>query len=236
MNRTLRAITALAAALVVALAAAPASAEPSLRSERVFFHCGTTRVQALDYVQDDAPATWNVKVPTASVQDGAGCGQLDTTLTGTTKMTPYDATFSGTFTGNLQELTVSLFSIPVDGYSFVTDPGPQDIEVRMAIDGKDAVGTDTTGAVLTITPVPTNGGATWIHQFTVTGIGLDGEAGSGEAQHKIDLMVGIYPIDAFEGWVWDTKEVPAGILFNPPSRVPTMVTATPPAPDSEPES
>src|SRR5687768_5213273 len=105
-------LTALAALLipVVPAHATHGDIHPTFKQEQVYFHCtGDLKVQ-----NNDSPIQFSPTAPTESVEDGSGCGVVDPGFLINTAPTggPGDPAFSGTFTGNLKNMTVTMYMAP----------------------------------------------------------------------------------------------------------------------------
>ena len=220
----------LGALLALALVAAPAAAEdetfvPNLRTEQVWFHCeGDTKVH--DSVSNGAIG-WDTTAPTQSVTAGAGCGTVDNPLQGNNQVSVQDSHFGGYYDGNLDTMTVELHNIYVGA---ARAQGPLTFNIRLAVDGTPVLGAG--GKEVTVTPVRSATGASEMVRFTIAGIGLIDELSNFE--HDVLMTVtggGIatttpaFPVrDTLSGWVYDTTEVPAGIVFNPATAEAVVVT------------
>lgn len=216
-------------AMAVTTASATAVASPTFNQQQVWFNCDgqqTKVVNANNAALGGQVPGWDTSAPTASVSGGAGCGQLDPAfLIATVEDTAVaDGAWSGTFTGNLSSLTVELHSI----YAGTARAGTKfGIIPRLYVDGQPLTFDK---ANLDVTPVRSSTGASEKITFSLTGLKLtedlnkDGipDPGSGTKQRKITLQVANRYIDgnAVGAWVWDTTEVPSGIVFNPPSAEP----------------
>lgn len=211
----------LALAVVAAVAvASPASAVPTLRTERTYFHCaGTNKVQNVE----TAVPSWNTTAPTQSVQAGAGCGRYNNLLDlGATPMDD-ETTWTGTFTGNLDTMTAELHNIHVSSYrALATMP----LTVQLTIND-EVYYTHDVAAPVNVPRTASSTGASDKLLISFAGIGLNLEEGDGAAVHTISLKVGEYN-EIQSAWVWDTTEVPAGITFNPPTLTGKVLQATPP--------
>lgn len=227
-----------AAALALAGLAAPALAVdpivPTFAAQKTFFHCaGTTKVSNVGLVEGALPS-WNTTAPAASVQSGAGCGYAATgPLSGTSQKTIYDATFEGTFTGNLDAMTVRLHDINV-GPSRSTKTAT--VTARLTIDGHSLYGMNGANSkAVTLTNVPlvaSSTGATSEIVFSLSKLGFKFEDGNGTEQHTVLLTVDVSS-DVVSGIVMDTTEVPSGIDFNPATLSGSVAPATDPAPKPE---
>lgn len=194
------------------LLASIAVADAEYTTQRVYFECdGTTKVDNVNQRLGDDTPTWSTTAPTESVQAGAGCGAADTGFAATAGPAAVgeDATWSGTFTGNLD-------TIRIEGH-VLANPGTQlcgGVTVRgsVTIDG-----TTVSFSALEATTATSSTGASASVQFAVTGIDLvDAQDGPGTVAHDISLTVGgnFVDCDNVLEWVWGTTEVPAGLEFN----------------------
>lgn len=215
----------LAVALLLAGLAPGASAAPiEKRTERVYFHCtGTNKVQNVEA----AEPSWNTTAPTASVQSGAGCGHYSNLLT--LGGTPLDeAAWAGTFTGNLDTMTVELYNIHA---SSDRAAATMKLSVLVEIDGHPAF-THPVATPITAPRTATSTGAADKIVFSLRGIGLAREEGVGTAPHQVRLTIGEYN-ETQSAWVWDTTEVPAGVTFNPTGALQGRVLDATPFPAAE---
>ena len=216
MRRTTRLLLVLALA---SLSALPANAEivPTLRSEQVYFHCsGDTKLANATYADSSVVPTWDTTAPTGSVTGGAGCGWADVSpLRNTQSEGLADGVWKGYFTGNLDSLTVQVHAIGVG-------PGRagsnQTVRATLFIDGESVFGTDASGNAgrrdVVMKPVVSSTQASALYEFTITGLGLLTEDGEGTLEREIALTLATASEPA-QGWVYDTTEVPSGIVFNP---------------------
>lgn len=207
----------LVAVLMLLAVAMPASADhigihPTVRNERVFFHCAdAVKLQNAAFAQGNVPG-WNRTAPTQSVQAGAGCGYYENAggaYLGPNRTT-LDSEWEGTFTGNVDSITVELHNIHV---SAARAGGPFLARVTLLIDGKEVFNGPETGD-LRITPVPSATRLSEKMTFTLTKIGLLTEDGDGEQVRRFRLVMRSLSEEQ-SAWVWDTTEVPAGLTFNP---------------------
>lgn len=221
-------------------AAADTSVLPTFRAEDNYFHCtGQFKVENLNNAADDTtPATWNTTKPTKSVTDGEGCGALD--VAAVREAGNVDAYFSGTFTGNIRDLTIHLYSFILSQARAPSTPLTVKV-ARLDVDGETYV----TNTAVNVTPTITNMGATESVDLSVTGLGfanpiydangnlvdvekggLATEDGDGTTQHQIVFYIDSDPNQTNTFWVWDTSEVPAGITFNPGQLAAAKIPAT----------
>lgn len=197
--------TAVLIAGVVASLAAPASAQlplpPTLRTEKVYFHCaGATKLQNISLVQSQKPS-WNTTAPTQSLQQGAGCLYYDNILSGGINGNA-DAIWAGTFTGNLDHFNAELHRVG-DGVTI-----PDTVVVTLTIDGVVRYDGDVAAARTT------GSGNSHVLSFGFKNINLDREPGDGTTEHTIELVVASYN-ETQSGWVFDASDAAAGLLINP---------------------
>lgn len=244
-----RPITMFAVAALLLGLAAPVSAthgiDPTFRTEDVYFKCrNTTKVYQVDWLANlgnsSTYAPWEAEPPEESVADGAGCGALD--VGGVTNLF-YSPVFHGSFEGNLRDMTVQLHHLL---FGHTRSSGPQELAVHLEIDGVAVFppGAGAGGRVM-VEPVEGNSGATELFEFSITNLGFaedvldeDGnvvavehgglarEDGDGTRSYEILLMVGGATYPRPGAWVWDTTEVPSGIVFNAEELADATVAAT----------
>lgn len=217
----------------VALAVAPAGATeheewvPNLVLDQVWFACGESKVTP-DNASGNA-AAWDRAAPEQSVTDGAGCGTIDSPFMQTAQPNIYDATWRGTFTGNLDTLNVELHNIYV-GPGRAT--GRLVTSVRLFVDGEPLF--PELGEEVAIPAVRSSTGLSEMIRFSITNIGFVAETEN--VEHEVTLMMhggatqnrGPTLTDTLSGWVWDTTEVPSGITFNPEALHETVLQGTRP--------
>jgi hypothetical protein len=223
---------------LVVLTAQPASAgplDPQFRSERVYFHCanGPTRVGNVNLQAGSIP-TWNTTAP-ASITTGAGCSTADANgvlIVVEPQENPTDGVWKGTFTGNLNTLTVHAHCFMCVGTARTDGAGT--LGVRLAIDGEAITGDGT--ASHDVTAVEDNSGVTQLYQFSVTDIGFVepntdtngdgiGDNPFGQQQHDITLTIEGYDAatNTFGQWVYGNSEADSGITFNPATLAATRI-------------
>jgi hypothetical protein len=161
------------------------------------------------------------------VQSGAGCGSVD--LGGVTNPV-YGPVFRATFTGNLRDFTVQLHHLVL---SQVREGPALSIRVYADIDGIPPFPEGPQGGrAVTVAPVRSSTGASELFEFTVTDVGADDgsgaayEDGDGLDEHELTVYVGLTEYPQPGAWVWDTTQVPSGIVFNPAT--PASVAANKP--------
>jgi hypothetical protein len=237
-------LSLVAAGLVLVLAG-PASAthggiHPTFRNETVYFHCtGPTKISNLNNINAQGQA-WDTNAPTQSVQQGAGCGAIDFGAVRNAGLV--DGYFKGKFTGNLRDLTLRVHNLLL-GRARNTPQLTVKIS-ELEIDGALVVDNLTAN----VTPVVSSTGASELVELSITGIGsatevkdangnvidvqtsgLATEDGDGTTVHDITIYLDTDPNQQQSAWVWDTTEVPSGIVFNPPTLAAAQIAATPPA-------
>ncbi len=248
LTRSFASLVALLALATPALAG-HGGIHPTFRGENVFFHCtGPTKVQNVNHQLGSGAPGWNTTAPTQSYTQGAGCGTLDNFLYVEESPSIYDASFGGTFTGNLRNLTVRLHNL-VLGRARTAETTP--LAIRLLIDGQHYIasaGAQPYGSMVEVKPVPSSTGATELLEFSITGLGsateikdaqgnvtdvktpgLASEDGAGTAQHEVLLIVTPFYTPYNNAFVWDATEIASGITFNPPTLAAARLAATLPS-------
>lgn len=227
---------------------------PRFRSQTVYFHCnGETPLYQTNWLaalgDESVFVPWSTEPPPGSVTDGNGCGGLDW---GGTTNPVYDPVYRGTFNGNLRDMTIRLYNFVANA---TRTTATDQLRLYAEIDGIPLFPPGTgpsNGRTVTVTPVSGNSGLTDSYEFSITNIGfaeevLDAsgnvidvntggaalEDGNGEMEHVITLYIGRHgtgfgqdPAGHKAGfWVWDTTEVPSGIVFNPSALAEATVAA-----------
>lgn len=219
-----RVIRLLAIPVLASVTAVPAMAEgaafvPNLRNEQTWFACGADKVDNVRRQEAKPVPTWDTTAPTQSVRDGAGCASVDSPFTQSASDNIYDTTFEGTFTGNLDTLTVEAHSIYVGP---ARNGGAMTVGVRLLVDGEAVViSPDGISRLVQVTPVPSSTRLSERVRLSITDIGFVAE--TEDAEHIVTLLLhngqtlstGPTVTDMAGAWVWDTTEVPSGITFNP---------------------
>lgn len=188
----------------------------------VWFHDAGTKVDNLDNAQGTF-ATWDTTPPATSVTGGAGGGALATSASHQNG-TPFDEresfTAAGTVDGALDAVAVELYLFPPAGMAAQETTFRVDAELE--VDGVQlAAINDRT------VPMETAGDAVQRIRFSFTGLAdlieqyhdfdLVNALGT---QHEVKLTVhgtGIGTNGAV--FVYDTTEVPAGMVLNPPAEL-----------------
>jgi hypothetical protein len=226
---------ALAAALAVAAVALPAAADdgdeegqicyqtevdedgeptgPVFCTLETWFHRAETHAGNLGATDAGGFPSWSTEEPSDSVSTGAGGGYLGN---GTFWQTQgdddptYAPTFEGSFTGNIDNLDVTM-------YLFA--PGRQDeadilMGVKLVVNGQEVGWIDQANL-----PLQPGGDAVLVTGFRLTRVhdameAFGVETGE-EAEHDIRLQVVPYAIATTTAiLVYDTSEVPSGMVFN----------------------
>jgi hypothetical protein len=196
---------------------------PTFAQQRVYFHCnGTTKAGNINYAAQSTMPGWNTTAPAASVTSGAGCGTADPGVVGAgaESQNLHDAAWQGTFTGNIQAITVEAHTIYVgSARGGVTNFG---LAPKLFVDGSEV---SLSAAFLTMRPVPSATAASEKVLFSISGLNIvddaDGDGiadpGPGTTEHTVTLQLAGYYFNStlLNAWVYDTTEVPAGITFNP---------------------
>ena len=227
---------------------------PTFKTSNAYIHCtGSTKISQATWLEGilnggTGHNMWNATPPSQSVTAGAGCGGLDW---GGTTNPLYDTGFEGYFTGNLRDVTVRLYSLPIDPRA----TGPQQLRLNGWIDGVPIFppgAQPNNGRVVTVTPVRSSTAASDLWEFSITNLGyaidifdeegnlVDVETGGmaledadGVTEHNMVLYVGLHGTAFGQdpnghkvgAWVWDTTEVPSGLVFNPPTLAAAKVAA-----------
>ena len=215
----------IAAFFAVLLVAGPASAshtatgepfQPVYTESSVYLHCsGAAKANNAHAAAESKIVSWDATKPTASYTSGAGCGTADTFLGGTSNQNPlYDFPMRGTFTGNLNNMTIRLWAIEASGSRALNE---FTVDLHLEIDGVPVLtrNADGTGTPAHATPVASSTGLTRLYEVTVSDIGF-----SSEEDHEMahDVALTVYPkyVDGsgVVAWVYDASEIDSGLIFN----------------------
>lgn len=188
----------------------------------VWFHGAGLPADNLDNAQGTF-AAWDTTPPAASVTEGAGNGVLaNSTLH--QQSSPFDERESfvaaGTFDGAIEDLVVELYLFTPG--TNVDDPqnpvvrGDYSVDAQLSVDGF-AVKT-LADHVVTLEPA---GDAVQRITFAFRGLSDTIElVGDLEATHDVEVRVhGTAIVSDAAIIVYDTTEVPAGMVFNPPAEL-----------------
>jgi hypothetical protein len=188
---------------------------PEFCTQQVWFHRAETPVGNLAGFGAGSNPTFDTTAPAASVAGGAGGGYA---ANGTPRQlngesnTQVAPRFEGTFTGNLDNLAVTLFLFaPAKqmGSTFSTSGD-------LVVDGVEVGRFDQVEV-----PLTAGGQAARKIDFVLTGVSQAmadlGVATGPDVEHKVELFVSPYPLaTTTAAFVYDTTEVPSGMTFNVP--------------------
>jgi hypothetical protein len=259
--------TVVAIAMTVVIAASPALAShggkhPTFKTSSVYFRCaGPTPAQNVNRYSAVVPllglgsvySGWNATAPSGSLQSGKGCLMAEP---GYISNETYDVAFRGSFTGNLQSVTVRIHQALLGS---ARPTLAETLRLGGSIDGSPIfpVGSlPAQGRKVTVTPVGTTHGTVQLFEFTITNLGyaeevldeagnvidvrtggIAKEHGDGTIEHELTLLIGVHGESVPDsssansgGWVWDSTETPGGLTFNPSSPEQVTVAADLPTP------
>ncbi|MFA5892048.1 MAG: hypothetical protein WDA27_14030 [Actinomycetota bacterium] len=201
-----------------------------------YFHCPeaqTTPVGNLSVVVDNAVAWWDQEAPSTSVADGYGCAYANTYVaSGAGYRTIYDALFEGSFTGNIDSLTVRAYATLLVGQV----RAPAQITVHLGIDGVSMFGEDASATgdpapgigTVEVTPQAQENGLSLV-EFTITGLGFTQEDGEGAVEHDVQLTLNAWD-EVVNLFVLDVIEAPSSLEFNSATPADAALAATTPGP------
>lgn len=227
-----------AAALAGPAAASHGGLHPTFRTEKTYFHCTSANKVGNVSLVTDGPTSWNTTAPTTSYTMGGGCGAVDSGVKGGNQATLYDAVFSGTFTGNLRDMTFSLHNLVL---SQARQGTVHPINVWISVDGENV--TPPTGKAVNTTPVKSSTGASELFEFSLTNFGFANDVlddagnlidvetgglalqdGDGDMEHSFAIAIDSGAPNRQNAWVWDATEIASGITFNPATLAATKIT------------
>jgi hypothetical protein len=159
--------------------------------------------------------SWNTTAPATSVQGGAGGGYLALAAysQNTSRPDPKGAvTFRGTYTGNLDNIAATLYLFSPVRQADAT----QAVWMRLTIDNTTIY---QTGAAADRTPLSPGGDVVLKTQFAFVDLykamEAAGLATGDAASHTIELVISQwFSVNDNALYVYDTTEVPAGLVFN----------------------
>jgi hypothetical protein len=207
MRTKIRLLVAVAALIGAAVPASATEYVPVLNPQSVYAQCGADKLVANKAVS----YTLSTTAPTGSFPQ-AGCGSVDGFNTNGDGMS-----WSGTHTGNLDELTVR---------AFVVDTGPvragafDSIYANISLTVDDvplAAATD-----FHLVPVGDATSPVRLLTFSVDGIGLLDETEAGEHKIVLDIHSSPYVDGDTVTWVVGAGDAASGINFSPS----TLASAT----------
>jgi len=187
-----------------------------------FLHCnGATKVGNAHATVDGTRVAFDTTKPTASYTTGAGCGTVDTFLAGTSNHNPiYDFPVRGSFTGNIDNITVRYWGIDFCGSRALEE---WTVDLHLVIDGVDIL-TRTPATNAYAPTINSSTGISRLYEVTVTKVGLNTLADH-TAEHEIELTV--YPkfVDGSGCviWVYDAAEIDSGLVINDTTPSPVKV-------------
>ncbi|CAN5499682.1 hypothetical protein BH23ACT9_BH23ACT9_32550 [soil metagenome] len=189
------------------------------REEAVWFHEGETKVGNLSDRGDQAPAPWDTDAPTASVTAGAGAGAISN-LGSTSSLAPGAANtahFAGEFDGCIDTILVEMYAFqPTNrtGTSGSLEEAPHNFGLTVGIDGETY---DLVGPLEAKTVANPQGSATHRIRFALTGVrkAMDQRKLDPASSHEMTLSMTAWFANTNNViYLWDTTEVPAGMVFN----------------------
>ena len=187
----------------------------SVCRQDTWLHQASTKVGNAAALGQGTYPSWNTTKPTASVQSGAGGGYLAAAVIGQ-NVSRTDGrgvpTFVGTFTGNLDNIAATLYLFSPARSVEAT----QAVWLRLKVDGEILY---QTGAAADRTPLVPGGDAVLKTDFAFSNIytamesrGMDLTA---DRAHNVELIVSQwFTANDNAVYVYDTSEVPAGLVFN----------------------
>jgi hypothetical protein len=222
------------AAMLVMAVTGPAAAShtppgepfvPEYVETETFLHCnGATKVGNVHATLDGNRVAFDTTKPTASYTTGAGCGTVDTFFGGTTDNNPiYDFPIRGTFTGNIDNITIRFWAI-----DFTASRALEEftVDLHLVIDGvpilaRNADGTATPAHAPTIS---SETGISRLYEVTVTKVGLNSLTDHTQ-EHEIELTAYTKYVDGSGGlvWVYDAAEIDSGLVINDTTPSPVKV-------------
>lgn len=186
--------------------------------QAVWFHEGEAKLS------NGAAAPWDTTPPAASVTEGAGAGALsgsDVVVNSTAGQESVSAVFAGTFEGCIDTILFDLYSFdPTNrsGTGGSGEPAAQDLRLRVNVDGVDVLNV---GPVEVATTFSNEAVGPNLNQFAVDlGSLMEQYAQHGYVQldgtHDVEIEVAAWFVNtqAAVAYVWDTTEVPSGMVFN----------------------
>jgi hypothetical protein len=216
MRRGIRA-SFVAAVLLAIVAGGTASAthggiHPTFRLEDDFLQClAGNRVQNVPRQQGQVP-TWGAAAPTQDLAEGGGCVQYENLLSSTAATNPQDLAFTGTFTGNLQTITIDLY--------YANTPQATVPEYfansKLFVDGSEVH----TGTQLTFPPQPAGVAFERItYSYTKLEKLYANEDGDGTTEREITFTLSSFNEQQMF-FLWGATDAPSKITFNPPTAAP----------------
>lgn len=181
--------------------------------QQVWFHEGDSKLG------NQAAAPWDTTEPTASVTGGAGAGALSSNAALLAQDAP-SATFAGTFTGCIDTLLFDLYSFdPTNrtGTSASGQPANHNLGLTVTVDGVDVF---SAGPLEAATTLANEGFGPNLNRFALDlgdtlALYADFGALQLDGEHTVEVRVtSWYANTGHSVYVWDTTEVPSGLVFN----------------------
>jgi len=177
----------------------------------VWFHQADTKLGNLGATEESDFPSWDTTKPATSVSGGAGGGYIGHWV-GDFAVEEYlaetTATFEGTFTGNLDNAAVTLYLF-APGYN-AQDLPSYHLRTQLVVDGTQQYTSDFENGDL----VNLSSGGTGVLRVDFAFVGLFDLLGVSPGDHQIRLSVTPYFPGDEAMYVYDTSEVPSGIVFN----------------------
>ena len=190
---------------------------PDLRTERTYLACnGANKVQ-----NNEGQVAWNTTKPATSYTAGGGCGSADPgLLINTADDGGADLVATGTYTGNLDKISVHLHTI--DGPYSRSGVFPVTVGTQVEVDGVIVFESGADG--IELDAVRSSTGATALAEYTITN--LNRLASTDLKEHEVIVRVATHFSDDANAWVWGASEIDSGVTFNPTAISGVKVKAT----------
>jgi hypothetical protein len=212
------------AAMMVLSVAAPAygthdgtgEIHPTFRLDKQYFSClASNRIQNVGRLNGEIPG-WGATEPASSLQAGGGCFQYENLVSQAGNSSPHDLTYRGTFTGNIESITIELHLAHASSFAASDQVFGSSI---LTVDGTALH----TSAIIRWSTVNNPNGTDKV-TFTYTKIDkvLAPEDADGVAEHEVQFTM----LSANEeqiAWLWGASDAPASITFNPTTKAPTKI-------------
>jgi len=178
-----------------------------------WFHLTGSKVGNLAATGNQDFATFDTTKPTASVQSGAGGGHLANEFTQYVLAQDdpaHSAWFEGTFNGKIDNLAVELYLFT--GQNLIL--GSYGLLTTLIVDGNTLYQSDFVAG--DVANLSSGGDAVQKINFAFTNVydTLLAHGLAGADQHTVQLSVSPYFIGDDAIYVYDTSEVPSGMIFN----------------------
>lgn len=188
------------------------SDDVSVCRQDVWFHQAETKLGNLGATDQSGFPSWDTTKPATSVAGGAGGGYIGE-ANGDFLVEPYleetTATFEGTFTGNIDNAAVTLYLFaPL--YNTGELGEEYQLRTQIVVDDFQLYDSD----FLTGDFVKLSSGGNAVLRIDFAFVNLFEALGVAEGEHQIRLSVTPYFAVDDAMYVYDTSEVPSGIIFN----------------------